>query len=136
MVEARARVRKSGGVFIGREALAASGRTAMSDVLRRVPGVGIQHIATSGGTIAVLASSRGGAAQSALTPGVKYCPYQIFIDGARVYVSGEGEPPEIDTFVPSDYQGIEVYRGSAQTPPRYAGTGAVCGTVVFWSRAK
>ena len=47
-----------------------------------------------------------------------------------------GDPPDMDTYRPNDYDGVEVYRGLAQTPPAYAGTGAVCGTVLFWSRSR
>jgi hypothetical protein len=130
----RNRAKDHGGAFIDRETLGKSEHRAMSDVLRRVPGVSIQRVFTPKGSINFVVSSRGtgGGPQ-----GPKWCYYQMYIDGVRVFTPQAGmEPPEIDTFSVHDFEAIEIYRGPAQTPPQYAGTGAICGTVLFWTRTR
>ena len=132
----RTRARESGGAFIDREALGKSEHRPMSDVLRRVAGVSVARIFTPRGAINAVASARGGAARAMLPEATKWCYYQIYIDGVRVYSPDDGVPPEIDGFRPTDFEAVEIYRGPAQTPPQYGGTGAICGTVLFWSRSR
>ena len=135
-VAERKRARDNGGAFVGREDLERAAHSTMSEVLRRIPGVNLQRVTTPRGTFNALASSRGGAPGSLTQSQQKFCYYQIFIDGVRVYTPDSGDPPDMDTYRPNDYDGVEIYRGLAQTPPAYAGTGAVCGTVLFWSRSR
>jgi iron complex outermembrane receptor protein len=133
----RARARHNGGAFVGREALVQHEHSTMSEVLRRVPGVNVQRVSTPRGSINAMASTRGGSAQSLRSPdGPKWCYYQIYLDGVKIYSPEMGEPPDLDTFRPGDYDGVEIYRGLAETPPAYGGTGAACGTVLFWSRTR
>jgi hypothetical protein len=70
------------------------------------------------------------------------CPMQIYMDGIKIFEprsAGGGaaaaiQPPDINQFVVAQLEAIEVYRGPAETPPEFAGTGSRCGTVVLWSR--
>ena len=132
----RKRARENGGVFVGREELVRREHSTMSEVFRQIPGVNLQRVTTPRGSFNAMASSRGGAPGSLTQSQPKYCYYQVFIDGVRVYTPDSGDPPDMDTYRPNDFDGVEVYRGLAQTPPAYAGTGAVCGTVLFWSRSR
>ena len=135
-VAERKRARDNGGAYVGREDLERAAHSTMSEVFRRIPGINLQRVTTPRGTFNALASSRSGAPGSLTQAQQKFCYYQIFIDGVRVYTPDSGDPPDMDTYRPNDYDGVEVYRGLAQTPPAYAGTGAVCGTVLFWSRSR
>jgi hypothetical protein len=133
----RTRARQNGGAFVDRETLARSEQSTLSEVLRRVPGLNVQRIFTPRGTINALASSRGGGPGSLRAQqAVKWCYFQIYLDGVRVYTPDMGDPPDLDTFRPADYDAIEIYRGLAETPPAYGGTGAACGTVLLWSRSR
>jgi outer membrane receptor for Fe3+-dicitrate len=133
----RRRARENGGSFVGRETLARFEQATMSEALRQVPGINVQRVFTPRGSINALASSRGGAAGSLRSQNAtKWCYYQIYIDGVRVYTPDSGEPPDLDTFRPNDFDAVEIYRGLAETPPQYGGTGASCGTVLFWSRSR
>lgn len=133
----RTRAREHGGAFVDRTMLARNEQSTMGEVLRRVPGVSVQMVPTPRGTIQALASSRGGQGLALVPGGPKWCFYQIYLDGIRIFTPDSGaEPPAIETFRPVDYEAVEVYRGPAQTPPEYASTGSNCGTVLFWSRSR
>jgi hypothetical protein len=132
----RERARSNGGAFIGDSLLARNEHSAMSNVLRRVPGAGIIRYQTSRQSYNVLGSRRGSASIRAAD---KNCYYQIYVDGQRRFVptsSNVEPPPDVDDFKVADYEAIEIYRGPAQTPMQFTGTGATCGTIIFWTRTR
>lgn len=47
------------------------------------------------------------------------CYFAIVLDGARFWVPGSGEPPDINQFTVQGIQAIEIYRGPAETPIQY-----------------
>jgi hypothetical protein len=121
----------AGGTYLSREDLASREGAKLSDVLRTVRGVRI--LRRPDGAL-VLASARGAFSRS-----IKDCPYQIVLDGQRLYALGSGgpegsTPPSIDEFAPAGLEAIEVYTGPATTPPQFGGLGAACGTIVLWTR--
>ena len=96
-----------------------------SDIFRTMHGVRIQYD-RHGQPFLTSARSSGG------------CAMQIVLDGIVVYKptggAGVGPPPNIDLWTVSGLDAIEVYRGPAETPAQYAGTGGNCGTVLLWTR--
>jgi hypothetical protein len=129
----RERALRNGGTFVSDSVLARSEHSAMSNVLRRIPGAFIVRYNAGRGGYNALGSSRG---RQSLR-GEKHCFFQIYVDGVRRWVptAGGGEPPpDVDEFKVHDFEAIEVYSGAAQTPSQYGGTGAPCGTILFWSR--
>ncbi|GLC26537.1 hypothetical protein rosag_30500 [Roseisolibacter agri] len=131
----RERAIANGGAFISDSLLAKNQHSPMSNVLRRIPGATIVRVPSNSGGYNALGSSRG---RQSLR-GSKYCFYQIYVDGQRYFAPTSANiepPPDVDEFKVADYEAIEVYRGAAQTPSQYGGTGAPCGTILFWSRTR
>jgi hypothetical protein len=129
----RERALRNGGVFIDDSVLARQEHSSMSNVLRRIPGAFIVRYNAGRGGYNALGSSRG---RQGLR-GDKYCFFQVYVDGQRRYVPTAGgmePPPDVDELKVHDFEAIEVYSGGAQTPVQYGGTGAPCGTILFWSR--
>jgi hypothetical protein len=63
------------------------------------------------------------------------CFAQLFVDGVRLYSYDRFSlPPNIDEIQPTQVEAIEIYHGGAETPARFGGTGAACGTIVVWLR--
>ena len=132
----RERARANGGAFVSDTLLASNEHSNMSNVLRRIPGAQIARVQFDRRSYNVLASRRGG---QSLRSGDKYCYFQIYVDGTLRYAPAAmnvAPPPDVDEFKVHDYEAIEVYRGPAQTPVQFGGTGAPCGTIAFWTRTR
>jgi len=99
------------GVFIGWEEIKQKNYYRLSDALRNVRGVRV-HCRTHDCTISMARSSS--------------CAPTIWVDGTESQYFGANMPI-------GDIYGIEVYRGSGETPAEYAGTSA-CGAIVLWSK--
>lgn len=125
------------GWFLTRDDLAGAYDRQLSEVLRRrIPGIILNR--NSRGIGVAIASSRGPGTVSQQSGGDGYppaCYVQVFVDGVRVFAAGGDEPPvSIDEWRTSDIEGIEFYAAMQQTPPEYAGFGAICGTLALWLR--
>lgn len=108
----------------------------LSEVLRRrIPGINFQR-GRNGGV--AISSSRGVPPLGATTGGEGYppaCYAQLFVDGIRVFSAERGRAPvSINDFRTNEIEAIEFYASPDQTPPELTGPGAVCGTIVLWSR--
>jgi hypothetical protein len=104
------------GKFVTREDIVKRDVTDSRELLRGIPGVRIagRHIQMSSGQ----ASSRN-------------CVVQYYLDGVHMVM------PSADLLAqlrPSDIEGIEVYRGPAETPPIFSRGGAECGVIAIWTR--
>ena len=67
-------------------------------------------------------------ASSSSTP---RCLVQYFVDAIHI----AGAPFDfLRQFRPRDIEGIEVYRGPAETPPDFSRGGAQCGVIAIWTR--
>lgn len=111
-------MRKSTGFgrFITREQIEAKRNVSDArELLRGTPGV---RLLGKGVQMASSGSSR--------------CVVQYFVDA--VHVTGPAAD-FLSTFRPADIEGIEVYRGPAETPPEFSRGGAGCGVIVLWTRA-
>ena len=50
-------------------------------------------------------------------------------------IDGQYQPGfELDLIPPNDIEGIELYKGSSETPPQFNRMNAVCGVIVVWTR--
>lgn len=138
MVDFERRRAKGLGWFLTREDLAGSYDRELSEVLRRrIPGIALNR--NRGNGVAV-ASARGLGSLLQQSSGDGYppaCYVQVYVDAVRVFAAGEREPPpDINEWRTSDIEGIEYYAGLQDTPPEFAGFGAVCGTLAIWLRVE
>jgi hypothetical protein len=62
------------------------------------------------------------------------CYLTVYVDGVRVWSRSQDPPPDVDQIRAMGIEGIEVYRGPAELPSQYQGTGNACGAVLFWTR--
>jgi outer membrane receptor for monomeric catechols len=62
------------------------------------------------------------------------CYMSVYVDGVRIWAAGSRDPPDFDQLRNNQYEGVEIYRGPAELPTQYAGTGAACGAILLWSR--
>ncbi len=108
------------GQFIDWTALRRQEQRRTSDLFRAIAGVRIRLNQFGQG---YLTSARGG------------CPMRLFLDGIPLAAGSTG-PPSIDLWSIADLDAIEVYRGPAETPMMFAGTGGSCGTVLLWTRRR
>jgi Carboxypeptidase regulatory-like domain/TonB-dependent Receptor Plug Domain len=129
------------GRFFTREMLAQQEHSSMDNVLRMVAGLQlVRRPADCGGGYA-LATNRGGFVnwqpwmQCAGLPMVAACYLAIYLDGARYWAPAASEPPpDVSQFTIQGLEGIEVYRGPAETPIQYQMTGSACGVAILWTR--
>jgi len=121
-----ARRRSGAGYFIEPKTLRQSEHRQLADIFRSVRGVSLRY---GRGNRIILINNR------------DRCPMQIYLDGLKIYEPRAGpgratEPPDINQFTVAHLEAIEIYRGPAETPPEFSGTGGACGTVVLWSRRR
>ena len=63
------------------------------------------------------------------------CYMSIYLDGARIWVWGNSEIPDIDQLISvNGVEGIEAYRGPSELPVQFQATGSACGAVLLWTR--
>jgi hypothetical protein len=137
--------RKTGlGRFITREMLAQREHSVLTDVLRMTPGLSFVRRPDKCGGGFALASGRGGAVDPQawmaceIDPRIRFpfaCYLAIYMDGVRVWVPGQKEPPKIDDIASIvALEAIEIYRGPSETPIAYQNTGSACGVILLWTR--
>jgi hypothetical protein len=103
------------GRFITRAEIERREVSDTKELLRGMPGVR-------------LVGERVQMASSSSTP---RCLVQYFVDAIHIV----GAPFDfLRQFRPRDIEGIEVYRGPAETPPEFSRGGAQCGVVAIWTR--
>lgn len=120
------RRRIGNGFFLDSTALRSGEHRNLADMLRvapnaRVVTAGRGNILMGRGTFTAL------------------CPMAVWLDGLRVFApssTGGGiPPPDLSQWSVRELEAVEVY-SLAQTPARFAGTGASCGTVLLWTRRR
>jgi hypothetical protein len=128
------------GRFFTRETLAAREQSTLADVIRMTPGLQlVRRPDRCGGGFSV-ATGRGGVVQwqdwmaCNNVPMQPACYFAIYLDGARYWMPGSREPPDVNQFTVHGLEAIELYRGPAETPMQYQQTGAACGVLLLWSR--
>ncbi len=119
------------GAFLTREDLDRRSASRFSDILRGIPGL---RLTSRNGTVTYLGSGRA-------SVGEPPCWAQVIVDGALFYdpTTDQGsltDPPNLDGFSPRELEAVEYYRGTADVPVQYLSRGAICGTLVLWSRSR
>jgi TonB family protein len=109
--------KKSSGYFISREDIDREHPSTTGQLLQRVPG--IRALRGRGGITAIRMRGR-------------TCWPLVFIDGTPMPAGDV----DLDAFVPSSIQGIELYLGSTTAPLAYIYDRSLssCGTILIWSR--
>jgi hypothetical protein len=63
------------------------------------------------------------------------CYLDVYYNGVLVYDSSRKMPLfNVNSLLPSDVEGIEVYTGAGQMPVQYNKTSGGCGVMLIWSR--
>lgn len=106
------------GTFFTRADIERRRPRAMSDLLRVLPGASLTG--AESGERGVRFRGMGSITQA--------CSPDFYVDGA--YVPNFG----IDVIPPADVEGVEVYRGPAQTPAAFRASNTPCGVIVIWTR--
>jgi hypothetical protein len=103
------------GRFITRDDIARRNPIRLIDMIRFLPGV--------------RSDCRGSACQVLLNNDRTGCLPAIFVDDQRTTMA------VLDITPPSDVEGVEVYRGAAETPPELNNETARCGgAIAIWTR--
>ncbi len=103
------------GYFLTQDQIESANTSSLIDVLVRVRGV--QQVCLSNDCIAKMVRS---------PPG---CYPQYFLDGR------ESTPYFARNTPPHDIRGIEVYRGSSETPGEFQGSNSGCGVIAIWTKS-
>ena len=134
------------GRFITRDMLADREHDTVAGILRGIAGVrmvrrpsdcGGGFSAATGRGIAAVEFSKSTTATATCgggTPMAAACYMSVYVDGVRIWAAGSRDPPDFDQLRNNQYEGVEIYRGPAELPTQYAGTGAACGAILLWSR--
>jgi hypothetical protein len=125
------RMEHGAGRFITREEIEARHPVRITDMLRNLPNMRSTP-------------ARMGTSGSGLTHGANAdrCTVVFFVDGMQVNQPATPgtratvrQDMAIDDYVqPDEVEGIEVYRGEADTPAEFSTRWVQCGTVVIWTR--
>ncbi len=124
------RMRSGPGRFITRAEIDERHPVRTTDLLRGLPNL---RVASPGSGVGGGVASRGSSSGR--------CSAVVFVDGMRLtqpVIGGRGvsvSSVSIDEYVhPGDVEGIEIYRGEADTPAEFLTRWASCGTIVIWTR--
>jgi hypothetical protein len=102
------------GSYITRDEIRAKGYMNMGDALRTIQGVRVDC-----GVVECLIH---------MTRATAGCFPIFYVDGRLARSFAESTPM-------NDIQGIEIYRGAAEMPAEFSGSGAMCGVIAIWTRA-
>jgi hypothetical protein len=133
------------GRFLTRDMLAERDHDTVAGILRGIAGMrmvrrptdcgGGFSAATGRGIAAVeLSKGTGGLVTCSGKPMPAGCYMSVYVDGVRIWAPGSVDPPDFDRMRNNQYEGVEIYRGPAELPIQYQGTGAACGAILLWSR--
>jgi Carboxypeptidase regulatory-like domain len=103
------------GAFITQEQIERANPTSLVDMLVRVRGV--LQVCLTNDCVAKMARS---------PPG---CYPQYYLDGR------ESTPYFARLTPPHDVKGIEIYRGSSETPGEFQGSNSGCGVIAIWTKS-
>ncbi len=145
MTQFEERRRAGFGTFIDAEEIAgAKGKSLATLLQAKTSGINIKQGSRAGAMY--LGASRGLATIGALpradpfdSQSPRGCWVAVYLDGHRIFspsTTGQQPAPNLNDYDLSMLQGIEFYKGGATTPPELGGTGAMCGTLVLWTRDK
>jgi hypothetical protein len=135
----------AGGALFFRATLDSARGTSVADLVsRKARGVKLIRYSRTGGLL--VASTRGFSSIDRKLPmadpldptSPRACYAQVIIDGVHVYNPGDDTQPvpDLSKYDAASLEALEVYPGPATTPAEYGTTGAQCGTIALWTRAR
>lgn len=118
------------GYFVTAEQIARRQARGLSEVLRAVPGLTVTCGSPDAlGSGCLMQFERARAMD--IRGRERVCPVQYFLDGTRTAVQ------IIESIRPAEIEGIEVYNGLADTPPRFRrGPDTRCGVIAVWLKER
>lgn len=125
MVGFHRRMSRGMGEYITREDIERRDPMRLSDMVHLRAGVATTGYGDGSGRRHVEIS------RAAVLEDSNACRIQYWIDG--VPFTGVNRF-EMDELSPQDVEGIEIYRGPSEIPPRFNRRGSQCGVVVVWTR--
>lgn len=129
MNEFWARRMNGNGAYITRDDIERRRPQRPSDLLRTVSGVRVV-LGDGGFDHPVIAMSRNAIVTGGGRSVSPQCRVTYYVDGNYVAVGTF----HMDDMTPSVIEGIEVYRGPSETPPRFRQRDTACGVIVIWTR--
>jgi iron complex outermembrane receptor protein len=131
------RVARGHGYFVTREDVQRIRPAATSDLLMAVPGI---EVTRQGGNWET--SIRSAETPLTLRDGVPAaCPVHFYVNGrlsSSDLESGSFNPSSLDSYRPTEIEGIEVYRRRTEIPHEFMRTGASgqppCAVIIVWTR--
>ncbi len=134
--EFEARRARATGRFITAAELRKEDDRVLTDVLRSRLGGVMFEIAGDGVHAYNPAQQPPGSLQRSAP---RKCYVQIVVDGNSIYQisMGSGDrPPDLAEYQTRGLDGVEYYASPSRTPAELRSPGAVCGTLVFWTRRR
>lgn len=138
------------GRFVTRDDLETSANRPLGEIIAtRVPGIAVHH--SGSGPEAWAASGRTtGTAKcelcrapaatmmdptDAMAGAPPACYLDVYVNGTMVYDSTRRMALfNLNSYRPSEVEGVEVYTGAGQIPVEYNKTGGTCGVMLVWTR--
>lgn len=135
--EFEARRARATGRFVATAELRKEEDRVLVDILRsRIPGLLFES--ASDGVHAYNPGQQAPGALRGRAP--QKCYVQIVVDGNAIYqisMSGsDNRPPDLSEYQTRGLDGVEYYASPSRTPAEFRTTGALCGTLVFWTRRR
>lgn len=128
MAEFEMRRRVGRGEFMTEDQIKQRGGVYTTELMRRFTTVNVSpsYSTAIGGLPEQLAISR----REGANPSTGACPFVVFVDNVPMPT-----PFNLDMLPsPRWLAGIEVYNGTATTPPQYSGTNRGCGVILIWTK--
>ncbi|MDQ6830980.1 MAG: carboxypeptidase-like regulatory domain-containing protein [Gemmatimonadota bacterium] len=131
------------GVFIRQDMLERRESSHLSEIVKSQAG-GVELVRLGDAGVAAAGTHAGHIPCGTLRPCESPKPWpdkcymQVFVDGTLQYAyttANSSQPFDLDGLSPGGLAGIEIYRGAAETPPEFNGTGSACGTIAIWTRS-
>lgn len=113
------------GIFVGRKEIERRDPRRVSDLLRGLGGV--TPVRPGGGP----GHPRVRMDRTPRLPGRRACRVRFYLDGQPLPKDGGFR---IDALAPEEVEGIEIYRGISEAPPKFQRRSDRCGVVVIWTR--
>lgn len=115
------------GTFLTRADWADRSFSRLSDIFRRMPGMHIDPMGSSG---------RGSASRSGRS--VSRCQPLLVLDGVITTIGGHSRAdiPLDDVINIADIEGLELYRGSSEVPMQFNVHTGDCGALLIWTRRR
>ena len=128
MAEFEMRRKLGRGDFMTEDDIKKRNSVYTTELLRRFQSVSVgpSYTSGSGGMPDWYALSK----REGANPQTGACPFAVFVDNVSMPT-----PFNLDMLPsPRSLAGIEVYNGTATTPPQYSGTNRGCGVILIWTK--